>query len=257
MVMKVCTKCKKYQPYIDLQKCSKCKQEKQYTEFNKDITKKTGLHNQCKVCIKKYREKLLNSKRTIASHKICSICKIDKPASKFWKSKHTINGLYPSCIECKSKREKKPDRQIIRANNRKTWRKKNIIRARELWNNWDKKRRKVDPVYRLRRSVMHAISNKITKKHNKEHWLTNTIFDYLPYTVIELKNHIESLWEPWMSWDNYGKYDSNNKTWQIDHIIPQSKLPYDSMEHPNFKKCWALENLQPLETVLNIKKSNK
>ena len=53
-----------------------------------------------------------------------------------------------------------------------------------------------------------------------------------------------------MNWENYGE-------WHIDHIYPQSKLPYDSMEHPNFLKCWALDNLQPLWAEENRKKSNK
>lgn len=59
------------------------------------------------------------------------------------------------------------------------------------------------------------------------------------------------------NWDNYGKYDSTRKTWQIDHIIPQSKLRFSSFNDENFKKLWALNNLRPLETVANIKKGNK
>jgi len=43
----------------------------------------------------------------------------------------------------------------------------------------------------------------------------------------------------------------------VDHIYPQSLLPYDSYDDPNFQKCWALENLQPLEAIENLKKSNK
>lgn len=54
-----------------------------------------------------------------------------------------------------------------------------------------------------------------------------------------------------MNWSNYGKY------WHIDHIYPQSLLPYTSMTDENFKKCWALDNLQPLEKIANIKKGNK
>lgn len=46
------------------------------------------------------------------------------------------------------------------------------------------------------------------------------------------------------------------RTWQIDHIIPQSKLPYFTLEDENFKKCWALENLRPLESFENLRKSN-
>ena len=60
-----------------------------------------------------------------------------------------------------------------------------------------------------------------------------------------------------MSWNNYGKYSSNNETWNIDHIIPQSLLPYSSMEEENFKKCWDLSNLRPLKSIENIRKSNK
>ena len=40
--------------------------------------------------------------------------------------------------------------------------------------------------------------------------------------------------------------DQSTWTWNIDHIIPQSTLPYTSMDDEIFKKCWALENLRPL-----------
>lgn len=79
----------------------------------------------------------------------------------------------------------------------------------------------------------------------------SSILDYLPYTMKELKQHLEGQFDDKMAWSNYGSY------WQIDHIIPQSKLPYSSMEDDNFKKCWALENLRPLEAVANRKKFNK
>ena len=84
-----------------------------------------------------------------------------------------------------------------------------------------------------------------------------SISKYLPYSMIELKEHLEKQFEPWMNWNNHGSVKSDHKTWQIDHIIPQSKFPYTYMSDDNFKKCWALENLQPLEAIANIKKSNK
>ena len=76
-----------------------------------------------------------------------------------------------------------------------------------------------------------------------------------------MRNHLESLFEPWMSWDNHGVYDkkkwndndSKTWTWQIDHIIPQSDLPYSNMIDENFKVCWSLDNLRPL----NSKKNNE
>jgi len=83
---------------------------------------------------------------------------------------------------------------------------------------------------------------------------------YLDYTFNELKNHLESKFESWMTWDNHGVYrvetwDDNDVytwTWQIDHIIPQSDLLYSSMEDENFKKCWSLNNLRPLSAKQNL-----
>jgi hypothetical protein len=72
----------------------------------------------------------------------------------------------------------------------------------------------------------------------------------------ELKNHIESLFEPWQNWNNWGRYNpethGQNPTWHIDHIIPQSDFKYTSFDDEGFKKCWALENLRPLDSKRNI-----
>jgi len=54
-----------------------------------------------------------------------------------------------------------------------------------------------------------------------------------------------------MTWDNYG-----NK-WVIDHIIPQVKFIYNSLDHPNFLECWKMENLRPLCKNKNLIKSDK
>jgi hypothetical protein len=63
-----------------------------------------------------------------------------------------------------------------------------------------------------------------------------------------------------MNWDNYGKYnpktwddnDSSTWKWNIDHIIPQAKLPYTSEKDVNFKKCWSLNNLRPYSAKQNL-----
>lgn len=63
-----------------------------------------------------------------------------------------------------------------------------------------------------------------------------------------------------MSWNNYGAYrrsvwddnDPSTWTWQIDHIIPQSDLPYQSMEDEKFKICWSLTNLRPYSSKQNL-----
>ena len=63
-----------------------------------------------------------------------------------------------------------------------------------------------------------------------------------------------------MTWNNQGVYipkiwndqDPATWKWQIDHIIPQSDLPYTSMEDDNFKRCWSFENLRPLNAKQNF-----
>ena len=39
----------------------------------------------------------------------------------------------------------------------------------------------------------------------------------------DFKIHLESKFESWMTWDNYGLYNGElNYCWDIDHIIPLS-----------------------------------
>lgn len=104
------------------------------------------------------------------------------------------------------------------------------------------------PRERLRRSVSFAVGNVLKIRNATKNG--GKTFSNLPYTPEQLCAHIESQFDEHMTWDNYGPY------WALDHIIPQAALPYDSMEHPNFVKCWALENLQPLEKGENARKSS-
>jgi hypothetical protein len=71
------------------------------------------------------------------------------------------------------------------------------------------------------------------------------------YTIDQLKEHLERQFSPEMSWDNYASY------WEIDHRIPKSSFKYTSYEDEEFKKCWGLNNLQPLQKGINRRKSNK
>lgn len=94
-------------------------------------------------------------------------------------------------------------------------------------------------------------------KQQKSNKNGQSMLHFLPYSIKELVEHLEKQFEPWMNWNNYGKASIKEKTWQIDHIIPTNSLPYDSMSHPNFLKCWSLENLRPLYSIENIVKYNK
>lgn len=72
------------------------------------------------------------------------------------------------------------------------------------------------------------------------------------YTILDLMRHLERLFQPGMCWENYGK-----DGWHIDHRIPKSSFNYERPEDPEFQKCWAMENLQPLWWRDNISKGAK
>ena len=80
---------------------------------------------------------------------------------------------------------------------------------------------------------------------NGHHWE-----DLVGFTLADLIRHLEALFIAGMTWDNYGE-------WHIDHIIPISAFNFSSADDYDFKRCWALSNLQPLWKVDNIRKHNK
>ena len=163
--------------------------------------------------------------------KICTKCKIEKSTLDFY-----IDGGYyrGKCKECEKN---------IKSEYRKV--PKNKDRIRKYHKIYKNNRRQHDPIFRLRMDIPTIIRRSIKKKFYKD-----SIWNYLPYTPTELKNHIESQFDSKMTWDNHGNY------WHIDHIIPQAAFFYDSETHPDFIKCWALTNLRPLEAKNNMHKSS-
>ena len=101
-----------------------------------------------------------------------------------------------------------------------------------------------DPKRLLNSIISNQIRDALKGKKAGRHW--ESLVDY---TLQDLMAHLESLFEPWMNWENYGK-------WHIDHKRPKSWFKYKDAEDPEFKKCWSLNNLQPLEAKKNFKKNN-
>ncbi len=132
---------------------------------------------------------------------------------------------------------------------------KNKERRKKREMKWAKARRLIDSAYKLRKNISSSVGAFIKRRGLLK---KSSITKHL--NIIEIKKYLELQFEPWMNWSNWGKYvadkwddnDSSTWVWQIDHIVPQASLPYDSMVHPNFKKCWALENLRPLSAKQNV-----
>lgn len=198
----------------------------------------------------------------LLTEKVCKRCKELKPIEQFRSHKRASTlGDYTILIEPYCKPCEKEKVVEYRENNREAinkrtneWHKNN----RDKINERDRDKYNSDPAYKLRKRVSSQIRQALSKNSSAK--FNQSCKQYLTYSFEELKIHLESLFEYWMTWDNYGVYDTktwndNDQStwrWNIDHIIPQSDLPYTSMEDDNFKLCWALSNLRPLSAKQNL-----
>jgi hypothetical protein len=129
----------------------------------------------------------------------------------------------------------------------KEWREKNIDKHRERKRVYQKHKRHTDPLYKLISNFRSAIYI-VLKENNLQKY--GHYFDILGYTPEQLIVHLEKQFNDGMNWDNYGE-------WHIDHIKPISSFIFEGSEDEEFKKCWSLDNLQPMWGLENIKKGNK
>ena len=120
---------------------------------------------------------------------------------------------------------------------------------RDERNKWQriyyKARRKIDPKFKLNKNISIAIYRSLKDNKNGRHWE-----QLVGWTLDELKIHLERQFRGSMGWINYGE-------WEIDHRIPISAFNFDCSDHIDFRRCWALSNLQPLWAKENLSKNDK
>jgi hypothetical protein len=166
---------------------------------------------------------------------------------------------HPDKTAAKGKKWSKANPEKIRAK-REKWRKAHPEKVSEIYKNWIfehpekvkeykrkanlKARSTTSGILSSNTRTRISLSLKGTKKG--QHWET-----LVGYNVTQLKHHLEKQFTPEMSWNNYGTY------WHIDHKIPISVFNYKTATDIDFKKCWSLKNLRPLEAKENIRKGAK
>lgn len=107
-----------------MKECVICNKLKALEDFTKSKAAKDGRRNQCKDCVnaqkrvayekanmevvkQKEIDKQLEQMITINNtHKVCHTCGVEKHKDEFTKDKTKIDGLYPSCKECKNSKAK-------------------------------------------------------------------------------------------------------------------------------------------------------
>jgi len=113
-------------------------------------------------------------------------------------------------------------------------------KTKKIRNKSIKERCSIDPVFKLSRLIRSTIRAIFNKKSIVKNSKTEVI---LGCSFLEFKNYLESKFESWMTWENYGKWNGElNYGWDIDHIIPLASAKCEE----DVLKLNHYTNLQPL-----------
>jgi hypothetical protein len=236
----------------ETKKCTRCGEIKKFDEFSKKTTHKDGLSSECKKC----------RKDSTGKHYILNREKILERNKQWYKN-------HPEHVRIKSKKRRIRHPEKVRASDRINyerhkerrikyaceWPKSHPERAKENRTRWAKnnkdkireknQRARSTPMGKINDSISSTMRSVLRGTKAGRHWE-----DLVGYTVKDLKEHLEKQFKPGMSWSNHGQ-------WHIDHKIPKAAFNFEKPEDIDFKKCWALSNLQPLWAIENTVKKDK
>ena len=142
------------------------------------------------------------------------------------------------------------NREKINAIGRKWWnartdkQKQQCREARKLW---EKSQTRINPKYRLTRNIKARISATLKKKVNG-----SSVWGMLGYSHVELIKRLRKTTPGGYTWADF-----MDGSLHIDHIIPISAFNYEKASDIDFKRCWALDNLQLLPSQENLRKNNR
>jgi len=234
--------------------CRKCNKNLPENQFSKSEYKR--IYCRCLICVKEYntnyrynnKEKIKQNKR---KYRETNKEKVKIAKRNWWIKNHQKN---------------KDNKKKYYQNNKNKIKDYQLRNNKTILNNQVKRKkilRKTSPKFKLKEYVSASIRSCLKKRDSNKN--KNSFLKYVDYSIDSLKSYLQLLFEPWMNWNNWGKYnantwndnDSSTWTWQLDHIIPQSYFDYKSMEDDQFKICWSLDNLRPYSAKLNNLENNK
>lgn len=204
-----------------LKTCSRCKIPKDRSNFRKQSCKRDGLRPECRSC---YDNNVVAEPSSIPIKRICKSCLEEKDIGDFWKRRDRENQWFFKCKKCAYQANKPYD-----------------LKA--------KKKRSQLPYYKMHNSVSRGVFSMLGEKKSRSKWC-----DLLGFSVVDLMNHLQSQFETWMTWENYG---NNKGKWVIDHILPIELFELESKFDPRLKVCWSLRNLRPISCEENSSKLDR
>lgn len=226
--------------------CTKCKEEKLITEFYVQKGGRFGVRSQCKPCNSKnamewqlkHPEKV---KESIKKYYLNNKKKVKESRIKYGNSKKGKLNKKQSDKRYREKNKNNPEYKRKHKKSNKKWKENNPGYS----NNYIRQRRKTDNKFKIK-LILRNILNRVLNLTSQEK--TTRTVKMLGYNSELLKNYLEKLFKPEMSWDNYGTY------WEIDHIISIDWFIKNNITNP--KIINNLINLQPLTCKENRSKGN-
>lgn len=225
---------------LSIRICNKCKQS-----FPIEIFRQKRL-KQCKYCINKARKVWYqkNRKKMIA---ITTAYKQKSSKYKEYFKQYRKTDAYKDSIKRAILKRKLLNKKIYKYNNKNYKYKKLTLEQKIKLNMYRKNRYKNDISFRLS-TILRSRLNKALRLNLK---VGSSIKD-LGCSSTFLKTYLESLFQPGMTWENYGNRVGK---WSVDHIIPLSKVDLTNREE--FLKVCHYTNLQPMWHIDNSRKHNK
>jgi hypothetical protein len=218
---------------IPLKTCRCCGVSKEISLFHKNRTKKDGLQGECKDC---------NNARSKTWNKANPEKKKAQSKARYQEKKEQINAQSKARYQANPEKKKAYNKARYHANPEKwkAWSEAN----KEKINADKRNRRKTDPEYRITgnlRSRLNKAVNRIAKGAATKSASTKEL---LGCSEEFLRSYLESQFEPWMTWDNYGP------DWHVDHIRPCAS--FDLTDPKQQEECFHYTNLRPLEASRNM-----
>lgn len=228
--------------------CPKCKKEKTLFEFGKDKTKKDGLHCYCKDCARKHGRSFYKKNKAKIIAKSRAYYKEHRQEAsarcKLYQQTHKKEIRYNKKLYRQSHKKEATLYRKTHKKEMKVYQQNNRLRINKKYRD----KRKTNIAYKINRNISTSIWKSLKSNKNGISWTK-----CVGYNLNQLIKHLKSTLPKGYTWDDY----INGAKLHIDHIIPMSVFNITSINCTDFKRCWALKNLQLLPALENISKGAK
>lgn len=140
-------------------------------------------------------------------------------------------------------RRKQPEYAEAQAERKRLWREMNADRHLAVSREYDRKQMQNNPQRRISKNLRH----RLRKAMLGETMGVSAVRD-LGMSVEDFRQYIASMFQPGMTWDNYGQ-------WHLDHIRPLAS--FDLTDPAQARIACHYSNMQPLWALDNQRKWSK